>query len=161
MSRQLTPWRRGGPSVWGLQGDQNRFFDEIWQGFEVDPQAWPMERAFEFQPRLDLSESDSEVTVEVELPGLEQKDIDLSLTGDHLMLRGEKRREETREEGGGRSAVHRVERIYGRFERAVPLPCRVDPDGVQAAFKNGVLTVRLPKAPESQRRRVPIEVHSG
>jgi HSP20 family molecular chaperone IbpA len=162
MDRAGKPPRQG-LSPWGLQRDVSRLFDELWQGFGPGP--WrgfgagggPGLHGLGFQPRLDVSETADELRIEAELPGIGQGDIELSIAGDRLVLRGEKHRR-TQDAAG---AVHRVERVYGRFERVVPLPCRVDPDRATAHFENGVLTVRLPKAAGESQRRVRIDVRSG
>jgi len=128
-------------------------FGDLWDG--PGPIGASERAAFrDFQPPLDVSESDDAFTVSVELPGLEQKDVDVSLTDDVLVLQGEKRAEAKDED----EARHRMERLYGRFQRAVRLPRPVDPDKVQATFRSGVLTIRLPKSAEARQRKVPIQV---
>lgn len=104
-------------------------------------------------PSLDVVETDEEVVVTAEMPGLEAGDIDLTVENDTLTLRGEKRREVEEEKAG----LHRMERSYGSFSRTVALPVRCDPDKVAARYKKGVLSVRLKKAPEAVARRVEIE----
>jgi HSP20 family protein len=91
------------------------------------------------------------VLVHVEIPGIDAKDLDLSVAGDVLTVRGEKK-EET--QAGGRQ-FHRVERRYGRFTRTLALPASVDADHVEATTRAGVLEVRLPKKEEAKARRVP------
>lgn len=103
-------------------------------------------------PAIDVAENESALTVTAELPGLERRDIDLSVKDGVLMLRGEKKVEEESKD----RKFHRIERRYGSFYRALALPDTVDPDGVEAAFKNGVLTVTLPKRPETKPRNIAI-----
>ena len=113
----------------------------------------PFENGFGFTPRLDVEEKDDEVTVTAELPGVDQKDFELSLADDEtLVIKGEKREEHEDEKRGWR------ERSYGRFERMISLPSEVDPDKVSAQFKNGVLTVRLPKSQTARQRSKRIEI---
>ena len=108
------------------------FFGETWRGFS---------------PSLDLTETDAEIRVTAELPGIDDKEIDISLSGNRLTIKGEKRAEH---EEKGRN-YHCIERSYGSFKRTVPLPQgRVDADKVEATYKNGVLTITLPKLPEVQ-----------
>lgn len=154
MSRQIAPWRRS--PLFDLHRDLDSLFGDLWDGPGLIAES-EREGFRDFQPRLDLSESDEAITVTVELPGIEQKDVDLSLTDDLLVIQGEKRAEAKDES----EASHRVERLYGRFQRAIRLPCRVEADRVEATFKSGVLTIRLPKAAEAQRRRVPIQVQGS
>jgi HSP20 family protein len=111
-------------------------------------------------PRADISETDREVAVTMELPGVKETDIDVSLVGDQLTVRGEKKSEhEDRQDDDGR-ILHRVERSYGAFQRTMTVPYRVDPDQISAHFKDGVLTIRLPKPPDAigkeQAKRIPV-----
>src|SRR5262245_28041839 len=116
----------------------NRLFEDFWSPA--------------FDPRIDIEEKDGELQVTAELPGLEQKDFDVDLAGDMLILRGEKREEREDKAAGWH------ERSYGRFERAIPLPVEVDTEHASAEFKNGVLRVHLPKSPEAreQTKRIPV-----
>ena len=134
-----------------LQRDMNRLFEDFWHGFDV-PSPFGTGGEWTFKPRIDIQEKDGELQVTAELPGLEQKDFDLSLTGDTLVLRGEKR-EEHEDKAGGWHA-----RTYGRFERAIPLPVEIDTEHASAEFKNGVLRVHLPKSPQArqQSKRIPV-----
>lgn len=113
-----------------------------------------------FAPRIDVSETDREVKVCAELPGLEEKDVEVKLTGNQLTIRGEKKSEHEEKEGGEKEGryFHRVERSYGSFQRNVMLPFDVDAEKVEATFKNGVLTVMLPKPTEAQQAAKKIEV---
>jgi HSP20 family protein len=96
-------------------------------------------------PRINVSETAKDMTITVELPGVEEKDIDVELSGDQLTVKGEKKseQEEKKEEQG--RVFHRVERSYGAFQRTMTVPFEVAPDKVSAAYKDGVLTVSLPK----------------
>jgi len=104
-------------------------------------------------PKLDLAETDREVTVTAELPGMDPKDIDIQVTGNGLIIRGEKKHE--REEKG--RDYHYSERQFGAFHRTVQLPSAVDPDQVQAAYKDGILTITIAKSPEAQPKRIPVK----
>jgi HSP20 family protein len=104
-------------------------------------------------PSMDVKETDGEVVVSAELPGLNSEDVDLYVEAGRLVLRGEKRREcEDKDEN-----CHRLERSYGSFYRAVDLPAPVDQAKAKASFKNGVLTVRLPKDEKAKPRKVAVE----
>lgn len=108
-----------------------------------------------FSPRMDVSESDKEICIRADMPGMDEKDIHLSLENNTLTISGEKRVE--KEEKG--LTYHRMERSYGSFSRSIGLPEGVDFDRIDAKFKNGVLTVNIPK-PETtavQRKRIPIK----
>jgi HSP20 family protein len=107
-------------------------------------------------PRVDVSESENEYEVTAELPGIDEKDVELTLADNVLTIRGEKKVE--REEKDKDKNYYMSERSFGSFRRAVPLPAEVDEDRVEANFKNGVLTVHLPKSPQAQARTRRIEV---
>jgi HSP20 family protein len=113
-------------------------------------------------PRVDVSENTKEVTLKVELPGVEEKDIDVSLSGNQLTIKGEKKSEhEEKSDGDSGRVFHRVERSFGAFQRTMTVPFDVEPDKVSADFKDGVLTVTLPK-PEGageahQARRIEVK----
>ncbi len=103
-------------------------------------------------PRTDLAETDDAVVVSMELPGVDPKDVDIELSGDLLTVRGEKKAE--REDRG--KDYHFVEREFGTFCRTIQLPGTVDPDKVEATFRNGVLTIRVAKHPEARPKRVKV-----
>jgi HSP20 family protein len=109
-------------------------------------------------PRVDVSETDKEVTLTVELPGVEEKDIDVSLTGDQLTIKGEKKSEhEDKKDEEGR-VFHRVERSFGSFQRTMTVPYDVDPDQVSAQFKDGVLKITLPKPADTEAKSQPRKI---
>ena len=105
-------------------------------------------------PRLDLTETKDSLIVKAELPGLEAKDLDISVSGNTLNIKGEKK--QVREEKDEHH--HLIERSYGAFSRTVELPAPVAPDKIKAAFKDGVLTITLPKTEEAKRKAIPIKV---
>jgi HSP20 family protein len=136
-----------------MQRRMNRLFDEFWK----DPMDMQPFEGFEssFSPRVDMIEDEKEIRVTAELPGMDAKDIDISLQQDVLTLRGEKSSEHEEKKG----QYHRIERSYGSFERQIPLGMEVDSDKVEAEFKNGVLTVTLPKlaADVSKTRKIDVK----
>ena len=142
--RALMPWT----GMTSLRKDMDRLFDRF-----VEP-AWPqMPTLAEWEPTVDVSEDKDTVTVKAELPGVEQKDIAVSLEDGVLTIKGDKQAE--KEEQGKR--YHRVERSYGSFYRAVRLPAAVEAGKVTAAFKDGVVTITLPKAPEAKGTMIPVK----
>jgi HSP20 family protein len=107
--------------------------------------------ASEFQPRIDVTDEGDALRIVVELPGMTRDDVELEVIEDMLIISGDKRFESTSEEQG----CYRVERSFGHFQRAVPLPAGIDLDRAEARFENGVLTLRVPKAagePAAKRR---------
>ena len=106
-------------------------------------------------PALNVSEDAEKLYVRAELPGIKPDEMEISVEGDTLTLRGEKKLGEA----GENVNYHRREREAGRFRRILTLPSRINPEAVNASFKNGVLTITLPKAPEAKPK--PIKVTSG
>jgi len=144
------PVRREENPFAAFHRDMNRLFEELWRGFDLSSafgEVWGS-----FSPRVDVDETDTEVRVTAELPGLEEKDVEVQLTDDALILKGERREEHEDRNHGWR------ERSYERFERSIPLPCEVDADHVSAQFKNGVLTARLPKSAKAREHRKRIQI---
>jgi HSP20 family protein len=109
-----------------------------------------------FMPIVDVTETAKEIRVTAELPGLDEKDLEVSIQEDSLWIKGEKREEHEAERGD----IYRSERQYGAFERMIPLPAEVDADKIKASFKKGVLRVTLPKTKEAQSSRRVIQVES-
>lgn len=105
-----------------------------------------------FTPALDVEEDENAFTLHVELPGVSAEDVDVSLEESVLTISGERRFYDERSGEGFR----RIERHFGRFHRAVRLPDRVDADGVEASYRDGMLTIRVPKAEEAKPRRIEI-----
>jgi len=139
-----------------LHRDIDQMFDRVFNSFGFDA-AWPSESRF-LRPQVDVASSDQEYTVSVEVPGVEEKDIKLELTDDGLLtIRGEKKREEEHKD----KDYHRVERIYGAFQRTLALPEDADRDAVEARFRNGVLTVRMPRKAEQKPQGRLIEIKSA
>jgi HSP20 family protein len=139
-----------------FQQEMNRLFDDFFGASGLEPFGLSRGEWDEFSPRVDAVETDSDIRVSVELPGIEEKDIDVTLTRDSLTIAGEKRQEK---EEKGRS-YFRSERSYGSFRRSVPLPCEVDANKVDAVFRKGVLTITLPKMVKAEaRRRISIRRH--
>ncbi len=131
-----------------LRKEMERFFDRFgdWE--------FPELRALgEWTPTLDLSETRDAFVVKAETPGIEPKEIQVSLESQVLTIKGEKKQEKEEKD----EQYYRVERGYGAFMRSVRLPAPVDGGKVTAAFKNGLLTVTLPKAPELKGTFIPIK----
>jgi len=135
-----------------IRDEMDRLFDEFFGktserfGLEVGEGVW--------SPDVDISETDNEIIVSAELPGVKKDDIKITLQENVLTLRGEKRQEkETKDEN-----FHRVERCYGAFQRSFTLPATVDAKSIKASYKDGVLKIRLPKVEEAKKKEIPITV---
>lgn len=132
-----------------LRREMDRLFDDAFRGLGVSPFAGGFGASW---PHVEVTERDKDVRLTAELPGLEEKDIELRVEDNVLILSGEKRHELDDEER------HYSERFYGRFERRLALPADVDDERAEAKFRNGVLTVTLPKTerPRAERKRIAI-----
>ncbi|MEX2558364.1 MAG: Hsp20/alpha crystallin family protein [Pirellulales bacterium] len=115
-------------------------------------EGW-MGRMDGWSPSLDIEEGDDEVTVRAELPGVNPEDLNISVTGNTLVLSGEKKETTEKKHNGFRQ----TERRFGSFRRAVTLPQGVDADQVSADYSQGVLTIRLAKSPEAAPKRIPVK----
>jgi len=133
-----------------LQQEIDRLFDGFSRGFTSFPNL-PTTR--ELMPSMDVSETDKEIEITTELPGLEEKDIQLNVADDVLTVRGEKKNE--REES--KKDYHLVERSYGSFVRSVQLPNGVNAEGIKAVMSKGVLKVTVPKPAPAQSKKIDIK----
>jgi HSP20 family protein len=172
--RDLIPWSQGrrepwsqnrrdvavrregdGDPVQALQQSIDRVFDDFWRTFNLPMLGdWDGGVASAVVPQVDVRETDQEVELVAELPGMDEGDVDVSVSQGMLTIRGEKKSEREEEDEG---YVLR-ERSFGRVERIVPLPEGLDVDSAQATFRNGVLTVKIPKTAETQRAAKRISV---
>jgi len=162
--RDLIPWRSRNRSLLPRRYESpfeafHRAFDRLFEDFFGDRDWWPLAPVAEgtFAPRVDVREKDKEVVVTAELPGLEEEDVEVELSDEGLTIRGEKKQEQE-ERGEG---YYRAERTYGAFQRFIDLPCEVDGEKAEAEFRNGILTVILPKRPEEQGNRKKIQIKRG
>ncbi|MDX9848998.1 MAG: Hsp20/alpha crystallin family protein [Anaerolineaceae bacterium] len=159
--RSMIPRRRGEKRnelasykdhpFWQMRERMNRYLDNYWdQPFDMDF----YEGDDIFSPRIDLSETEEEYTIIADLPGLNQKDIELSFSQNVLTISGKK--EEEKEEKGRQ--YHRIERFSGQFRREIPLQDTVDDNKIEATFKDGVLTINIPKRPDPTQKKKKISI---
>lgn len=167
MARNLIPWRKQGEvarreraedPIEVLHRRMNDLFEDLFG--DLGGSRWLAPRsAFgglgEFTPRFEVAETDDAVEVSAELPGLDEKDVRVTLDNGILTVEGEKKTEREEKKRG----VFFSERSYGRFQRSVALPAGIDESKVKASFKKGVLRVTIPKAESARatRRSIPIE----
>lgn len=155
--RALRPVAADADPFLSLHREMTRLFDDVFGGAGLGVSgAQPALAPAGFSPRVDVHDTDEALVLTAELPGLSEKDFELSIEDDVLTLKGEKREEQEAGEAGRR---HRECR-YGRFERRLVLP-EVDADAIQATFKDGVLSVTLPKLPEARPEVRRVEVRSA
>lgn len=148
----LVPWRRGGQMdlFQQLQREMNqvmqRFFGEAeGEAGRTDLVAWA--------PRVDVEEDDKQFVVKADLPGVDPKDVEVSVVENALVLRGQK----TEEREEKKKNYHRVERFEGQFYREIPLPRGIEADKIQAKSANGVVTVTIPKKAEAQPKKITVQ----
>jgi len=157
------------PSVWGRgtlsTEDKNdpfhAFHRDIDRMFEDFGRSWRLpsiaERETLLSPAIDVSETDDAIEVSAELPGIDEKDIEVEVADNLLTIKGEKKSEKKEK----KKDYHLVERSYGSFQRSVPLPYEVNPDKVTAKFTKGVLKVTMPKPPQAKEKAKKVKVTNG
>ena len=145
---ELVPWRpfRGISSF-------RKEMDDLWNKFMGET---PFARTVteDWLPSVDISETEDKLLIKGEFPGLDVKDINVSISGDLLTIKGEKKREEEEKD----EHHHCVERYYGSFQRSFRLPVNVKTEGIEAKFDRGVLKVTLPKTEEAKKKEIEIKV---
>jgi HSP20 family protein len=145
VKKGLTKWDKL-PVFSSFQDEMNRVLDNFFNRESSYGADW--------KPVVDVAETENDIVVKAEIPGIDPKDIDISITGDKLTLKGEKKEEK---ENTGK-CFHRVESSYGSFKRVITLPASVDVDKVTAEGKNGLLEITLPKKEESKAKKINVKV---
>jgi len=162
-SRSLMPFSRNMPTArWSedtdpflaMRPEMNRLFDDVFGGFGLPTAFVPALRQMPVAPKIDVSETDNEIQVTAEMPGIDQNDVEVLLEDDRLIIRGEKKEEREDKDRN----YHLRERVEGAFSRTLPLPFAPDPNQVKAEFKNGVMTITIPKPQEVKQKQHRIEV---
>lgn len=155
-TRSLAPWRPFA-ELGRLERDMERMFEDLW-GRRMRPlwpeRWWPAGEMEISAPALDVYEEKDDIVVKAELPGMEKDNIEVNISDHFLTIKGEKKKEEEVKE----EHYYRSERSYGSFVRAVELPKDVHADKVKAAFKNGILEIRMPKTEEAKKKEIKVKV---
>ena len=156
-NRELSPWRGGAFEPFAsFRQEMDKLFDDFFA--PARGAAAPSGNGGGIiRPSIEMKEDDKAYHVTAELPGLDMKDIAIDMRENTLSISGEKKSEKTET----RDQTHYTERSYGRFERVVALPEEVDTDKVDASFKNGVLTINLPKNPKAQEKTRHIQIKAN
>jgi len=144
--RELSPLR----DFESMRRDMDRFWDSFFEG----GRRKRSEEAGEWLPSLDVSETKNDLVVKAELPGIDPKDIDISLNEGILTIKGERKQEKEEKEEN----YHLIERSYGSFTRSFRLPREVKSEKISASYKDGVLKVTLPKSEEAKKKEIKIRV---
>jgi HSP20 family protein len=150
----ITPSKEVSP-LHTLQHEMNRLFEEFKSGL-----GWShpvVEQLGAFHAKIDMKDNDKEVLIHADLPGVELKDIQISVEGNSLVLQGEKKVEKESKEKG----YYRMERSYGSFYRSIPLPCAIEQENIDAVYKDGVLNITLPKSKDTTKPEKRITVKAG
>ena len=149
-SRELLPAGRESNPLVRMHREMDRLFEDFF-----GMRGWPdLEQDLLLKPSVDIAESKKAYRISIEVPGVDEQDIDLSIQGDSLIISGEKKQESEEDDDG----FHRVERRYGSFRRILSLPTDADADGVNARFKNGVLKITIPRSAETAGKARQIEI---
>jgi len=130
-----------------IQGDINRLFSNSIHRGQLGEFA-------DFVPSLELSEEDDKFVVHLDTPGMDRKDLDISVTGNTLTVKGERKSEEKKKEKG----YYYSERRFGSFQRTIELPKEVDAEKIAASYKDGVLEVSLPKSERAKPKQIKVDI---
>lgn len=166
--QSFLPTRRDFGLAWpepiaNIHREIDRLFEEFSRSFGLPVAQWdrlfaPVREAAEwFKPSVEIKATDKEYTVNVELPGVSEKDVTVEVAGDTLRIAGEKKQEKEEKT----KSYYRSERAYGSFERLLTLPEDAETDGINATFKNGVLTITIPRKAQPQTEAKRIEVKTA
>ena len=153
MAQELQVWKPSRELVPFKQFERmRRNLDQLWDSFF----GGELERRVggEWFRSLDLAETDNELVVKAELPGMDPKDIEISLSDGMLTIKGVKKQEKEEK----KSDYHFIERSYGAFTRSIQLPRQVEREKISASYKNGLLRITLPKSEEAKKKEVKIKV---
>ena len=163
--RYLTPFKWGRRSVPAgrefeahpidaFQKEMNRLFNDFFTGTGLRPWSEEMESLGAFNPQVNMTEDEKSILVSAELPGLEEKDIEISLSKDSLTIKGEKKEEAEHKD----KEAYYLERSFGSFTRVLPIPKDVNTEKAEASFKKGVLTISLPKLEKEKQSQKKIKI---
>ena len=140
---------------YSLQHQMNSLFDDFFSGFDVAPRSLATGGLGAFSPSIDVKESDKDFIIRAELPGVDDKDVEVAVTNNAVTIKGEKKEEK---EDKGENYYY-MERSYGSFNRVIPLEMETDANKAEASFKNGILNITIPKRTSAKTKgtKVPIK----
>ncbi|OGL43573.1 MAG: hypothetical protein A2161_21490 [Candidatus Schekmanbacteria bacterium RBG_13_48_7] len=148
MIMALVPWKNIGGEITRLQKEMNTLFDKYFRGEE------DISRSGDWIPALDLAETDKEFVVTAEIPDIDPKNIDITVSGDRLIIKGEKKKETEEKD----AHFHKIERSYGSFARQITLPAPIQEEKISADYDKGVLRVTIPKSEKIKTKSVKVNV---
>ncbi len=135
------------PELSSFRSEIDNLFDQFFRGSALSPRG-----AMAWAPNIDVKDNEKEILIKCELPGVDPKDVDLSLKGDVLTIKGQKNSERTEDT----DQYYVTERRFGSFLRAIELPDSVDTDSIKAEQRDGVLSIQLKKRPDSAQKKIPV-----
>jgi HSP20 family protein len=153
-NQSMARWSEENDPFLAMRREMNRLFDDVFDGFGLPSAFGPVLRQMPAAPKIDVSETDNEIQITAEMPGIDQNDVEVLLEDDRLIIRGEKKEEREDKDRN----YHVRERVQGAFSRTLPLPFAPDPNQVKAEFRNGVMTITIPKPQEVKQKQHRIEV---
>jgi HSP20 family protein len=152
--QSMARWSEDNDPFLAMRREMNRLFDDVFGGFGLPSAFGPALRQMPAAPKIDVSETDNEIQITAEMPGIDENDVEVLLEDDRLIIRGEKKEEREDKDRN----YHVRERVQGAFSRTLPLPFAPDPNQVKAEFRNGVMTITIPKPQEVKQKQHRIEV---
>jgi HSP20 family protein len=141
---------------YSLQREMNSLFDNFFRGFNVAPRGFAAGMG-NFTPSVDVKENEKEVIIKAELPGVEEKDIDVTVTNDSVTIKGEKKEEK---EDKNKNYYY-MERSYGSFCRVIPLEAEIESGKAEARFKNGILDIKIPKNQNAKEKGTKVSIKTA
>ena len=161
--RNLLPAVRSGKEqeidhpFYSLQREMNSLFDNFFRGFDISPRGFYEGDLGEFSPSIDVKENEKEFIIKAEIPGVEEKDVEVTVSNDSVTIKGEKKEEKEDKDKN----YYYMERSYGSFHRVIPLATEVESGKAQARIKNGVIDIKIPKSQTAQSKGVKIPIKTG
>jgi HSP20 family protein len=140
-----------------LQKEMNSLFDSFFRGFDLAPRALSTGSMGMFTPSIDVKENEKEFIIKTELPGVEEKDIDVTVTNDSVTIKGEKKEDKEDKDKN----YYYMERSYGSFSRVIPLDAEIESDKAQASFKNGILDIKIPKNQSAKAKGTKVSIKTA
>jgi HSP20 family protein len=142
---------------YSLQKEMNSLFEDFFQGFDVAPRSFYSGGMKNFTLSLDVKETDKEFVIKAELPGVDEKDVEVTVTDDTVTIKGEKKEEK---EDKGKNYYY-MERSYGSFNRTIPLATGAEAGKAEASFKNGILNIIVPKSETAKTKGTKVPIKSA
>lgn len=142
---------------YSLQKEMNNLFDDFFQGFDITSRGFSASGLGNFSPSVDVRETEKEFIIKAELPGVDEKDVEVTVTDDAVTIKGEKKEEK---EDKGKNYYY-MERSYGSFNRVIPLAAETESGKAEASFKNGILNIKIPKNETAKAKGIKVPIKSA